>query len=183
MATTYNEVRLVNAMTALENMIDSNLTEEEALIEPRREFEKTRKVLRKVIRACLDRWSADRAEFAREELGEKLLGLNRRPLRRKLYLLAARWSVPLDGITDAQIGQAIKARNAIVHSGHHPTERHEPDLWHHMTIVRELVVRFLLTAIGYRGQHISHVGGYHFAHFPPNDTDADPAPDGASVAS
>ena len=43
MATTYNEVRLVNAMTALENLIDSNLSEEEALIEPRREFDKTRK--------------------------------------------------------------------------------------------------------------------------------------------
>ena len=167
MATTYNEVRLVNAMTALENLIDSNLTEEEALIEPRREFDKTRKILRKVIRACLDRWSPDRAEAAREELGEKLLDLNRRPLRRKLHLLAARWNVPLDGISDAQIARAIKARNAIVHNGHHPAAEDGPDLWDHMTVVRELVVRFLLTAIGYRGQYISHVGGYRFAHFPP----------------
>jgi len=181
MATTYNEVRLVNAMTALENLIDSNLTVEEALIEPGREFEKTRKVLRKVIRACLDRWSADRAEAAREELGEKLLDLNRRPLRRKLYLLAARWKVPLDGISDAQIAQAIKARNAIVHSGHHPTAEDGPDLWDHMTIVRELVVRFLLTAIGYRGQYITHVGGYRLAHFPPVDGEVE-APSGAPVA-
>jgi len=169
MATTYNEVRLVNAMTALENLIDSNLTEEEALIEPRREFDKTRKALRAVIRACLDRWSPNRAATAREELGEKLLDLNRRPLRRKLHLLAARWSVPLDGIGDEQIGRAIKARNAIVHSGHHPATEDGPDLWDHMTIVRELVVRFLLTAIGYRGQYISHVGGYHLALFPPGE--------------
>ena len=169
MATTYNEVRLVNAMTALENLIDSNLTEEEALIEPRREFDKTRKLLRAVIRACLERWSPDRAATAREELGEKLLDLNRRPLRRKLHLLAARWNVPLDGIGDEQIGQAIKARNAIVHSGHHPATEDGPDLWDHMTIVRELVVRFLLTAIGYRGQYISHVGGYRLAHFPPGE--------------
>ena len=167
MTTTYNEVRLVNAMTALENLIDSNLTEDEALIEPRREFDKTRKALRKAIRACLDRWSPARAEAAREELGEKLLDLNRRPLRRKLYLLAARWNVPLDGISDAQIAQAIKARNAIVHSGHHSATENGPDLWDHMTVVRELVVRFLLTAIGYRGQYISHVGGYRLAHFPP----------------
>lgn len=182
MATTYNEVRLVNAMTALENLIDSNLTEEEALIEPRREFDKTRKVLRKVIRACLDRWSPDRAEIAREELGEKLLDLNRRPLRRKLYLLATRWNVPLDGISDAQIAQAIKARNAIVHSGHHPTAENGPDLWDHMTIVRELVVRFLLTAIGYRGQYLSHVGGYHFAHFPPGDAETDTPDDEPAVS-
>lgn len=183
MATTYNEVRLVNAMTALENLIDSNLTEEEALIEPRREFDKTRKVLRKVIRACLDRWSPDRAEAARAELGEKLLDLNRRPLRRKLYLLAARWNVPLDGISDAQIAEAIKARNAIVHSGHHPTAEDGPDLWDHMTVVRELVVRFLLTAIGYHGQYISHVGGYHLAHFPPGDIDTDAPPENALVPS
>jgi hypothetical protein len=181
MATTYNEVRLVNAMTALENLIDSNLTQEEALIEPKREFDKTRKVLRKVIRACLERWSPDRAEAAREELGEKLLDLNRRSLRRKLYLLATRWNVPLDGISDSQIAQAIKARNAIVHSGHHPTADDGPDLWDHMTIVRELVVRFLLTAIGYRGQYISHVGGYRFAHFPPVSGEAEAPSDEPAV--
>lgn len=168
MATTYNEVRLVNAMTALENLIDSNLLEEEAFIEPRREFDKTRKILRKVIRDCLDRWSRERAKVAREELGERLLDLNRRSLRRKLHLLATRWNVPLDGISDAQIGQVIKARNAIVHSGYHPGTEDGRDLWDHMTVVRELVVRFVLTAMGYRGQYISHVGGYHHAHFPPN---------------
>ena len=136
-----------------------------------------------MIRTCLDRWSPARAEAAREDLGEKLLDLNRRPLRRKLYLLAARWNVPLDGISDVQISQAIKARNAIVHSGHHPTAEDGPDLWDHMTIVRELVVRFLLTAIGYHGQYISHVGGYRFAHFPPDDTDADTPPENELVPS
>jgi hypothetical protein len=173
MPTTYNELRLVNAMTALENIIDSNLTQEEALIEPKREFERIRKVLSSVIRACLVKWSPERADAAREELGEKLLDLNRRSLRRKLHLLAARWCVPFDGITDAQIRDAIKARNAVLHRGHHPSVEEGPDLWDHMTIVRELVVRFLLTAIGYRGQYISHVGGYHFAHFPPDGTTED----------
>jgi hypothetical protein len=174
METTYDEVRLVNAMTALENLVDSNLTEDERRIESPREFEKTRRVLRKVIGACLERWSAERADAARQELGEKLLDLNRRALRRKLHLLAARWNVPLDGITDDQISQAIKARNAIVHAGHYPATDDGPDLWHHMTIVRELVVRFLLTAIGYRGQYISHVGGYRIGNFPPGETDTGP---------
>lgn len=167
MDSTYNEVRLVNAMTALENLIDSNLTPEEALIEPKPAFEKTRRALRKVIRICLERWSPERAEAAREELGEKLLDLNRRPLKRKLYLLAERWRVPFDGISETQVTRAIRARNAIVHSGHHPSLSEGPDLWDHMTLVRELVVRFLLTAIGYRGDYLSHFGGYRHAHFPP----------------
>jgi len=183
MATTYNEVRLVNAMTALENLIDSNLTEEEAEIQPKREFEKTRKALRKVIRICLERWSPDRAEAAREELGEKLLDLNRRPLRRKLYLLAAGWEVPLDDIGHERIGRAIKARNAIVHSGYHETGEGGSDLWDHMTIVRELVVRFLLSAIGYRGSYISHVEGYHFAHYPPSEEPTTSTPDGEGMPS
>ena len=191
MPTNYNELRLVNAMTALENIIDSNLTEEEALIEPKRDFERIRKTLRSVIRACLVKWPPERADAAREELGEKLLDLNRRPLRRKLYLLAARWNVPFDGISDTQISHTIKVRNAIVHSGHHPSVEEGPDLWDHMTIARELVVRFLLTAIGYRGQYLSHVGGYHFADFPPSGTTADVTasdqdgqpPDGGAPAS
>ncbi len=175
MATAYTEVRLVNAMTALENLIDSNLTEEEAFIQPRRTFNKTRKVLRKVTRDCLDRWS-DQPEAAREELGEKLGDLNRRSLRHKLRLLAVRWNVPLDGISDTQISKAINARNAIVHTGHYRATEGDPSLWDHMTVVRELVVRFLLTAISYRGQYISYTGGYHFAHFPPSDPASDTPP-------
>lgn len=84
----------------------------------------------------------------------------------------------LNGVNAAQ---AIKARNAIVHSGHHPKTEDGPDLWDHMTIVRELVVRFLLTAIGYRGQYITHVGGYRLTHFPPVDGELE-APSGAPIA-
>ena len=38
---TYNEIRLVCAMTALENLIDSNLDPSEALIEAPTVFKKT----------------------------------------------------------------------------------------------------------------------------------------------
>jgi len=169
MASSYDEVRLVNAMTALENLIDSNLPQDEAIIEPKREFARTRKALRKVIKACIAKWPLPKAELVVEELDERLADLNRRSLRRKLYRLAALWEVPLDGISDEQIRHAIGARNAIVHTGKHPEVEDGPDLWARMTIVRELVVRFLLTAMGFRGQYISHFGGYHFAHFPPAD--------------
>src|SRR5947209_16140958 len=38
--------------------------------------------------------------------------------------------------------------------------------WTHVTIIREVAVRFVFTAIGYKGRYISHVGGYHDAVFP-----------------
>jgi len=43
----------------------------------------------------------------------------------------------------------------------------DADRWTHVTIIREVAVRFLFTAIGYKGRYISHVGRYHDAVFPP----------------
>lgn len=169
MPTTYAEVRLVNAMTALENLIDTNLPADDKEIEPGNAFKPTRRALRRVLAECLVRWAPERAEAVQAELGAKLLDLNRRSLFDKLQRLAARWQVPLDGISEAQIRAAIVQRNAIVHQGRHREADDTDDLWDHMTIIREIVVRFLMSAIGYRGRYISHVGGYHFAHFPPGE--------------
>jgi hypothetical protein len=88
-------VRLVNAMTALENLIDSNLSRNEALILPRNQFDKNRRVLLSIIRACVLKWAPDAAEEVLIELNEKLLDLNRRSLLHKLEILQRRWNVPL----------------------------------------------------------------------------------------
>jgi hypothetical protein len=152
---TYNEIRLVNAMTALENLIDSNIEPGEALILPRAQFEKVRKTLLSVINTCLGKWSPELADDASRELNEKLL--------------AARWKVPLDGIDPASLKGAKQARDKVVHRGQYYEDAKESDadLWTHVTIIREVAVRFLFTVIGYQGQYISHVGGYHDAIFPP----------------
>jgi hypothetical protein len=175
MDATYNEVRLVNAMTALENLIDSNVLREEALILPRAQFDKPRRVLHAVVRACLGKWVAELADEASCELNEKLADLNRRSLLRKLELLAARWKVPLAGIAPASLKAAKQARDKVVHRGQYYEDAKESDadLWTHVTVIREVAVRFFFTAIGYSGRYISHMGGYHDAEFPPQ---ARPAP-------
>ncbi|MEH2482823.1 hypothetical protein V1282_006180 [Nitrobacteraceae bacterium AZCC 2146] len=169
MEATYNEMRLVNATTALENLIDSNVEPGEALILPRAQFDKTRRVLLSVIKACLGKWAAALADDASRELNEKLADLNRRSLLCKLELLAARWKIPLDGIDPASLKAAKRARDKVVHRGQYYEDAQDTDadLWTHVTIVREVAVRFLFTAIGYKGRYISHVGGYHDAVFPP----------------
>lgn len=179
MEATYNEVRLVNAMTALENLVASNLGDNDALILPKGEFEKTRRTLRTVLRQCIGKWSTDDAKKADEivlEINERLADLNRRSILQKLMALAKRWSVPLDGIGEDKIKAAKQARDLIVHRGHYYDNGKEggDDLWEHVTVVREIVVRFLLTAIGYRGGYFSYIGGYHDAQFPPQagDTNA-----------
>lgn len=167
MDATYNEVKLINAMTVLENLVASNLNDSESFIRPEKEFEKTRRALRITIRGCIEKWGTEDSALAVEivrELNERLGDLNRRSLLTKLRVLVQQWSIPLDGISDEQITRAKRARDHIVHTG-----RYEDDgeLWDHVSVIREIVVRFLFAAIGYSGNYISFVGGMHHAFFPP----------------
>jgi hypothetical protein len=179
MESTHNEIRLVNAMTALENLVASNLNNNDNLIHPAKEFEKIRKTLRAVIRQCVEKWPPDDVNEADNivlELNEKLGDLNRRSIRQKLNILVEHWSVPLDGISEEKIKAAISARNLIVHRGHYYDDGKEESndaLWEHTLVVREIIVRFLLAAIGYRGMYISYFGGYHNAQFPPQADSGD----------
>lgn len=169
MHATYSEVRLVAAMTALENLIDSNLDEVDELILTKQEFEKTRRVLRKVIRQCVKKWPDGGDEDTRE-LNEKLADLNRRSFLRKLKLLATRWGVPLDDISEDRLQAAKNSRDRVIHRGQYYEDRadDDPDLWEHVTIIREVAIRFVLTALGFKGRYESYVGGHHSATFPPS---------------
>lgn len=169
METTYNEIRLMCAMTALENLLNANLTQPDVEIQQPKAFEKNRTMLRRVIRRCLETWPAEKAGEVLHELNGKLGDLNRRSFHRKLNILAARWGVPLGDIPDGSLMAAIRARDRVVHRGNYYEERREedPDLWTHVTLVREVVVRFVFTAIGYSGDYISYVAGARHAKFPP----------------
>ena len=173
MSATYNEVRLVAAMTALENLVSSNLDDTEIFIRPEKEFDKIRKELRKVIKKCLEKWSLEeKGKISNEivpELNEKLIDLNRTTIFRKIKFLANQWGVPFDGISDVEIRAAKKARDLIIHRGYYYEEgnNYQDDLWKHVTIIREILVRFILTAIGYEGDYISYFGGAHQAKFFP----------------
>jgi hypothetical protein len=103
------------------------------------------------------------------ELDAKLLNLNRKSIFEKIKRLAELWSVPFDGISDRQIKSAKSARDLIVHRGNYDKagEDKNDDLWEHVTVIREIVVRFLLTAVNYNGSYCSYLGGYHRTQFPP----------------
>jgi hypothetical protein len=167
MDASYNEVRLANAMTSLENLVSSNLDERDIYIQEPRRFDKTtRRALRGVIKRCLEHWSTEDSAEELAELNEKLGDLNRRSLYRKVVILARRWGVTFDEIEPDQIRGALRARNSVVHRGQYYDDGVRDNeelvaLWDHAMVVREMVVRLLLTAIGYRGQYISYIGGFH----------------------
>ncbi len=166
MEANYAEARLINGMTALENMVESYLDGGEALIQDDREFKKTRKALRGVIRTCLEKWQPDLAQEIGQELNEKLSDLNRRSLLRKLNTLAKQWKVPLDDIGESCIQDAKRARDHVVHRGKYGQREGDPDLWAHVCVVREVVTRFFLAAIGYKGRYFTYIGGCQDAVFP-----------------
>lgn len=171
MDATHVELRLVNVMTALENLVDTNLLENEKKIQSTSAFRKTSKVLRRVIEDCMSKWEPDARPDAAKEIGDKLGDLNRRSFIEKLRLLAEQWQVPLHDISDQSIRGAKKARDHIVHRGAYDL-KNDPDstkLWDHMIVLRELVARFLLASIGYQGRYQSYIGGYHNAVFPYRD--------------
>ena len=174
MNSSYAEVRLVNAMTVLENLISSNLEENDIwIMSDKKEFNNCRKLLRNVLRQGIEKWSIDDKENQKKtlsDINENLANLNRHSLRQKLDILASRWSIPLEEIGETRIKAVINARNSIIHEGHYKNE-HDNSLWEHAMVARELVIRFIFRAIGFHGRYISHLDGYHAACFPPkNDT-------------
>ncbi len=165
------EVRLIHAFTALENIIASNLEDSEngKLVLSAKEFDKHRRALRGVIKKCIEKWSIDDIDKRNNELkkiNEGLADLNRRSLREKLSILAKSWAVPLEDITENQITAAVKARNLIVHTGSYNLGS-DKEKWEHLTVIREIVIRFIFTAIGYQGNYISHLGEFHSSQYPP----------------
>ena len=168
MTASHTEVRLVAAMTALENLLDANLPERDGQLVDAKAFKAVAKTVRETLRKELGAVMTPELE---QSLSAKLLDVNRRSLNDKLQALLDRWGVLMTGIPPAEIKAAIKARNAIVHQGHYyeetPLALEERDLWTHVIVIRELLVRIILTALGFQGRYNSFRGGYHMTAFPP----------------
>lgn len=168
MSSSYGEVRLVNAMTVLENLVSSNLEEDDIWrIPDQKNFKKFKQSLQKELKQSFEKLTENKEnlKITLPDIYENLANLNRRSLRQKIDILANRWSISLEDIGETQIKAMIKARNLIVHEGHYNTE-HTHSLWEHAMVARELVIRFIFRAVGFEGSYISHIGNYHSAYFP-----------------
>lgn len=167
MSSPYPESGLISAMTVLENLIDSNLKDEDKRLLSDKQFEQLRSKLSKTVKEQLKEWTMTEPEHSDllREINERFVELKRHTLLRKLKTLTARWQVSLEGLEDGAVTAAKKARDSVVHRGHYSsTDKH--DLEHHRLIVRELVARIILTAIGFQGNYCTYLGGYQRRAFP-----------------
>lgn len=164
MPSSYVEARLISSMTVLENLLDSNLTADDVRILSDSRYEILRRKISVVIKEDLAEWVLDKKERASlvSDLNERLVELKRRSLFDKLMMLGHRWGVQLEDIPVKDIKEAKKARDHVVHRGHYARQAVEgSDLHDHLLTVRELVMRFILTGLGYTKTYWSYPGGYH----------------------
>lgn len=168
----YREAKLTSAMTVLENLLTTNLRASDLVLRSKNQFEKLRDEILEAARRKLEELGSSKEVIDEEvmTLRPKLNDLNRRALKDKIHILAKRWGVPLDGISDEALGKAKQARDHIVHQGQYIPKDPAETLMSHVRLTRELVVRFVLTALEFEGTYTSPMTGEHgqvFKALPP----------------
>lgn len=154
----HDEVRLMSGMTALESVAARALNNSETLILPRPVSRK----LTKLFRSLID--SQDEFDDAtKEAIKNKLPELNRRPFTHKISALMEQWHVSRTSLDDHTLSRLVKLRNSIVHQG---GVSDAEDLWPSILVVREIVVRLVLSMLRFEGTYQCYIGGRHTRNFP-----------------
>lgn len=164
MRANYTEGLLIASMTVLENLLDSNLDDADTHLMSESQHRKLRRKIRCVIESEVGEWNLDEVGQIKlmKDLTDRLVDLKRRSLLDKLLILAERWGVGIDDISVEEIQLAKKVRDHVVHRGHYQSKNEsDGDVHDQVLVVRELVARFLLTALGFTGTYFSYRGGYH----------------------
>lgn len=139
--TTFDEVRFLSAMTALEVIVDTQLpkTEKGGMMK-KAEF----RALRDRLYQAIDTELGVEPE-ARDIMKKKLEDANKKVLSQKIKALFKHLAVPTRDFDDDTIKRLTGVRNEIVHRGAIP----DRDLiWREIVLIRELINRILMGAIG-----------------------------------
>jgi hypothetical protein len=80
-------------------------------------------------------------------------------------------AIPMVRITLDEVHAAIGARNDVVHDAQYDSSESNVRLWRHVSILRELVLRIILTLLGYKGRYASFLDGFKWRNFPPAEDD------------
>ena len=155
---TMNEVRFLSGMVALESLAAQSLPKSRKSILPEKQFKRLLKRLKEAIddQICVD-------ENLREAVKNKLPDLNRYVLRGQINSMFQQWNISPRLIGNDEINDLIKTRNLIVHTGN---ANEEVDVWSQIVVVREILARFVLSLICFKGQYQCYINEYHPRSFP-----------------
>lgn len=153
----YDENRLVNAISALENILDNAELDGLANYLGNSKFKKIAKQVRQVLRDAA----------APDQMLNKVAELNRRSLAEKVETLLAERRIEANDMPEDWLDIAIKQRNHIVHRGFARRVADEnEDVLDHTVWVREIVTRIILQQLGFEGGYRSWLHRDRQWHFP-----------------
>ena len=138
----YDESRLINAMSALENVLDRcGLEEVDTFMTP-----SSFKRVASRVRALLTEVAVP------EGMAGKVPELNRRPLGEKVTALLAARGIIVTDMPEGWLATVIRQRNTVVHTGvSGDFGEQEPDTLDNTIWVREVVTRIVLDQLGFEG--------------------------------
>ena len=156
--TTFDEIRFLTGMTALESLASRSLEKSQILILGSAASNR----FAKRVRVLVD----EREEFddsVKDAIKRKIPELNRYSFTDKLGVLLERWHVARTSIDDSELKRLVRLRNSIVHEGGTPEEE---ELWPSILVVREILVRLVLAMLQFDGSYQCYIGGRHTRRFP-----------------
>ena len=156
--TTYDEVRFLTGMTALESLAARFLKKPDSSILGNSAFKR----FAKQARAFVDEQDYLN-DAVRENIKGKIPELNRRSFSFKIDALLERWNIARTSIDDDLLARLVSLRNTIVHQGSTPEGE---DLWSSILVVREILVRLVLAMLHFEGAYQCYIGGRHMRYFP-----------------
>lgn len=153
----YDESRLVNAMSALENILDRCGLDDVEGFMAASAFKRVASRVRELLREI----------GVPEGMAGKVPELNRRSLGEKIMALVLARGIVLDDMPENWLATVIRQRNTIVHTGvSGDFGEQEPDTLDHTIWVRELVTRIVLERLGFSGAFRSWLHHDEQRHFP-----------------
>ena len=157
--TTFDEVRFISAMTALEVIVDTQLPRaEKGGMMKTSDF----RALRDKLNQTIDDVPGVSSE-AKAILKAKIEDANKKVLSQKIDALFERLAIPRRDFDSDTVKRLTKVRNEIVHRGIIPDAT---DIWTEIILIRELINRILMGAIGFAGRYCCYIGGEHERTFP-----------------
>ena len=153
----YDETRLLGPMTALENIVEQSYPSNKHPLVKRNLFEKFAKGVRALVREM---------ELP-DEILAKVPELNRANFIDKVRRYVDEQEIVIADFPNGGLEPVIKARNVVVHTGIYLDDRPDRiDLWDHILVARELVIRILLDALKFEGNYFSALHGDEQVRFP-----------------
>ena len=156
--TNIDEIWFLSGMTALESVASLSLEKPQKIILSNSKFKKFAKRVRKFIDD-----QEDLDDPTREAIKGKIPELNRRSFFQQLKALLEHWDIARTSLGDEELKDLINLRNKIVHRGTTPEQQ---DIWPSILVVREIVVRLVLSMLQFEGFYQCYIGGRHMRRFP-----------------